>query len=170
MSTQPQSSKDLEKGSFAKLQYKAIDTMYLTNKGAITWRGNFKELLQQAVTMGDKVVDGFDLPDSIKVGLKTQSSQMGGLRILIFLVAADTLVLVEWETKFKADWKVEKKASVAERQVWLEDKSKELAKHNDTFVAGLRKAAKDAGYPIEQVEIEKGTAALVPPNENGGEA
>jgi hypothetical protein len=36
MSTQTQSAKDLEKNSFAKLQYQAIDKMYLTNKGALT--------------------------------------------------------------------------------------------------------------------------------------
>jgi hypothetical protein len=93
----------------------------------------------------EHTIDQVATSDSQKSQLKAQSPPFMLISGFIAEIRSNALGLEEFEKKFRAEWKVKKKASLEQRDIFLVAKGRELDKEHERIMARLKQQADEAG-------------------------
>jgi hypothetical protein len=87
-------------------------------------------------------------PNMRQVVTKIDHARSEALATLVSLNQAQLLVLEDFETTFRKEWKLKKKQSVVERRIFLDSKDTEVETFNAGYWAELLKMADIAGVKL----------------------
>jgi hypothetical protein len=147
-----------------KDQYEEVNSIYNNIKSAIREINDNSTKLQAKSNNAINDIDTFPIANSQKNKMKTHSPRILNLAKTISRDTAQVLIMEQFEKDFRSEWTIKKKASVLQRDAFLDKKQVEFAKIRKSYMEEWTKSMKDAGMTVLEGrtsdEVEAATEAI----------
>jgi hypothetical protein len=142
----------------AKAQYDDVVRMYNSINNLTKVMEGYRDMFRSIKEENERKIEAILNPNMRQVVTKIDHPRSDALATLVSLNQAQLLVLEDFETTFRKEWKLKKKQSVVERRIYLDSRDREVKRLNAGYWAEVYKMADIAGVKLLEDKVNESGA------------